>query len=518
MNKIRVISILVIVAMASSCYAGIDNTVGARGEGMGFSYGAIAAEPFGALYNPANIAFVQGWQTQFQYMRPTHYGFAIPSESPYAGLAGINYYRQGLGNIALNINQIGSTSSPTTVTTTTSAVLSYARLLSPNLSAGASGRYILETNFGERKAFDLDVGLNFRPAVDFAIAASGENLVKSKLSPDWTNTPEHLNRKMRLTGAWLVPTSSLLGSFMGGWQMTQSGESETINTSLINLASEWWIGTNSNISFGVRGGYTFGKANLADEKTDYKRWHGGMSLNFNMAGRDLRFDYGLRTYPFEGNDELNADHFLSVSYGFGGVPDYGRKKEEPSVATSKIYETAKPLPPVVAPPPAPPAAVAQLPPAKPAEVQVEPAPAPAVEQPPMAPSTGTEPAVINPEQKSQTPVQDYLKLDLGLDVSDINLAGDRRIIFFLRPMKVVKLTSWQFYIFKARLKTWSEEKAESFSLHKVEGKGIPPINVIWNGLLNDGMMMPSGKYFFIIAGEDKFGQRYISEWCKFTLN
>jgi hypothetical protein len=124
---------------------------------------------------------------------------------------------------------------------------------------------------------------------------------------------------------------------------------------------------------------------------------------------------------------------------------------------------------------------------------------------------------ITPVQQQPVTAADYMKLELGLDVSDISIAGETRIVFYLRPVRVVKLTTWKLYIFKARLKDWDEQKAEAFAVHTITGKGIPPINVIWNGLLAEGRMVPSGKYYFIMAGQDKFGQRFISDWCKFAI-
>ena len=87
-----VITFFVTLTTYTGSYAGFDNTTGARGEGIGFSYSVLAEGPFGALYNPAGPAFVKGWQTQFQYYRPTAYGLPSLTESPYGGLAGLNYF------------------------------------------------------------------------------------------------------------------------------------------------------------------------------------------------------------------------------------------------------------------------------------------------------------------------------------------------------------------------------------------------------------------------------------------
>lgn len=463
----------------TACFAGIDNSIGARGEGIGFSYIVFADEPYGALYNPAGPAFVNGWQAQFQYYHPTKYGLASVDESPYDGLVGFNYHYENFGNIVLNTHRFGSTSSPTSVTTSNNISLSYARMLNTNLSAGVGLKYIFESNYGKRSAFDLDIGLSYRPQTNFAMAAAGENLIRSKLSPDWLGTTEHFPRRFRFAGAYFLPMTNNLGTILAGWQLEQAGESSTINTSLFNFGTEWWIATNDKISFGLRGGYTFGKTTMADIKTDFNRWHTGLSLNLDLYGRDLRFDYGFRTYPFESPETLPSDNFLSITYGWGGVPDYGSKKDEEYDLTRFIER--QPL---------------QATPTK--QTPIDKTQHPVEQKPPPKP-----------------PV--FLKLDVEMDVTDISIAGKRRMVFYARPQKLIKITSWKLYVFAAKLKHWTDDAVDDFALHQIKGKGIPPINTVWNGTLADGSMLQPGKYYFVITGKDRYGQRYMSDWCKFKL-
>ncbi len=484
-KKIAILVLLTILIYSAGpyqqklCYAGIDNLIGARGEGIGFSHIVFADEPYGALYNPAGPAFVRDWQVQFQYYHPTKYGLAGIDESPYDGLVGFNYYKENFGNIVLNTHQFGSTSNPTTVTTTNNINLSYARMLNNDIAGGIGFKYIFETNQSERSSFDLDVGFSYRPQVNFALAAAAENLLRSKLTPDLPSTTEHLPRKIRFAGAYLIPMTDNLGSILAGWQLEQAGEASTINTSLFNFGTEWWIATNYTISFGIRGGYTFGKTTIADNKTDFNRWHAGMSLNFNLKGRDLRFDYGFRSYPFESSETLPSDNFLSVTYGWGGVPDYGRK-------TDKIYDLTK--------------FTKRQPPQekKPEQTIVD--------------------KTRYPEKQKPVPKPPaFLKLDVEMNVTDISISGNRRIVFYTRPQKLIRITSWKLYIFTAKIKRWTDKIADEYAMHMIEGKGIPPINKVWNGVLKDGTTLPPGKYYFVIIGEDKYGQRYMSDWCKFVL-
>jgi hypothetical protein len=560
-------------------YAGVDNAAGARGEGIGFSFTALADEPFGILYNPAGPAFTRGWQTQLQYYMPSQYGLPGSDESPYGGLFGVNYHDKKLGNVAFAAHQLGSFSDPTDITTTSTANLSYSRLLNNHFAVGAGAKYLFETNGGKRKAFDLDIGVSWRSPYNIALAAVGENLLASKLTPDLPSYSEYLSRKFRMTGAYIIPLTEHMGLFSAGWQMEQTKWESSHNTSLFNFGSEWWIGTNSSISLGIRAGYTFGKATVADIETDYNRWNAGLSLNFDIHGRDLRLDYAIRSYPFESNETLTADNLLSIVYGWGGIPDYRQQKASDKYDFTS-YQVREPIHQPVEPVPAPtieepisqPAALPEQPAVEPAPVveitpsieqepvvelapadepmpETEPAPivepTPIVEPIPIAepakdePQLAQIPAIVPqpeieeiettpeaieppapPPAKATTPAPEpisFMKLKVETDFTQLNVGTGNRLIFYLRPEGIVNLTAWKLYVFNAKLKDWSNEGADLYAIHKIEGKGIPPLNVVWNGILKNGHFIDSGKYFYVVIGVDKYGQYYQSDWHKFNL-
>lgn len=658
-RKLLVTTVAVAMAFVSATGNNLEVNAGARGEGIGFAYSAIADDAFGALHNPAGIAFSPGWQIQLQYLRPTEYGYSTYLESPYSGLAAARYHDEKFGSLAFNAFQSGSTAEPTSITTTNTVNIGYGRRLASFAAFGLGTKYQFETNYGKRKAFDLDFGVNLVPTSNLTLALTGENILRSELTPTWLNQPTYLDRKVRAAVAFSIPFGHNLGFLLAGYQASETDGQDSRWNSLYNFGSEWWFGTQSKFTFGLRGGYTMGKAEYNSVDSDYKRLHAGFSFNLDLGGRDMRLDYGIRSFPFDAAENFAIDQFISFSYGFGGVPQQNRKTQQdytnlrtlpveptkpvagqlpgrepvqpepkPSVAhiptsqtpksseyseseqaskptvlpetskpiggpippapvqveskpaivaapareTPKPPETDQPDPmvkPVTLPEPTKPTMETPQPPTsarvepkpasmivpaaetpKPPEIgQIEPATGPITEQP-LKPATTQEdkkqlpepPPVLEVAQidevrpdepagnappnaaASLAPAQvepnpaDYLKLTMGLDVSDISMMGEKRIVFYIRPERVVKLTSWRLYILKAKLKDWSESRLETDAVHIVEGKGIPPINIIWNGLLKDGRQAPSGKYHFVITGIDRFGQRYISDWCKFGLN
>ncbi|MCD6163651.1 MAG: hypothetical protein J7K40_14715 [candidate division Zixibacteria bacterium] len=496
-----ILTIFLCIGIANT-QAGNDMSIGARGEGLGFSYSALADEPFGALYNPAGPGYVQGWQAQLQYYMPTSYGYLV-DESPYGGLLGLNYFHEKYGNIVFNTHQFGSFSDPTSLTTSTNINLAYSRLLNDEFSAGAGFKYVFESNQNERSAFDIDVGLSWRSKYNLSLAAVGENLLKSKLTPDQLYSTEYLSRKFRFAGAYFIPMTNNLGSVLAGWQLEQAGVASTHNTSQFNFGTEWWIATNSSITMGLRAGYTIGKTTVYDTETDLNRWSAGFSLNFDLHGRDFRFDYAIRSYPFESPGEnLVADNFISFSYGWGGVPDYYSKHEENNLYDFTSYQMTQPSPII-----AEPEIAAQISEPEQPLLQTTEEPIQIVEAPMPPPIT----AAPSP------PPTKYKKLNLNLNYAHLNIGNSNRLVFYLKPEGFLNLSSWKLYIFSAKLKDWSETAADSYALHSIGNKGLPPLNVVWDGKLASGQMIRPGKYFFIVMGIDQFGQKSKTKWVKFKV-
>ena len=104
-----------------------------------------------------------------------------------------------------------------------------------------------------------------------------------------------------------------------------------------------------------------------------------------------------------------------------------------------------------------------------------------------------------------------------MDVADISSMNFKRIVFYLRPQRIIKTNSWKLYVFKAKIKNWSEEGINRWALKVIEGKGLPPINVVWNGISRDGTLLPAGKYYYIMTAEDVEGQYFATKWHKFKL-
>jgi len=532
MSKIAALALIVVCLSSLTLFADNGYLVGTRGEGIGFSFSALADEPFGALYNPSATAFLRGTQFQAGFQRPSTYGLSALDESPYGGIAGVNYYNEQYGSIVFNTEHLGSFSDPSGMVSSTSFNLSYARLLNEKWAVGTGVKYMFESNFEERSVFDLDLGVTWRPVMNVSLAAVGKNLLKAKLTPETPGFPEHLSRRVSLAAAYNIGVIGYSGSFLGGWQLSQAGELETQNTSLFNMGTEWWLGTTSDISLGLRGGYTFGKATVAETNQDYNSWSAGLSLNFNMSGHDLRIDYGIRSYPFDTGETLTADNFFSFTYGWGGVPNYYSEKSDTKYDLSKYQQAQTWQEPVM---------VEEPPMEMQAEVMGPPMPMPATPQEerqlfsmsqdtqdetalaenqvePVQPEMTFEPAEPVSPMTAQKPSEIHFeKLNLDLSVTQLNTGITNRIIFYLKPEGLINISSWKLYVLHGKIKHWNDDVANSQALALIDGKGLTPLNVVWDGELLQGGKIQKGKYYFVIIAQDSYGTRYMSDWDKFSV-
>ena len=453
---------------------------GARGGGMGFSYFLLADDPSGAVYNPAGVGFIKGSQTYLMFDIQNGYEYIAQNEDPYNGRFAIAYPLRDLGGLSINMHQSGSLEEFTGMPTVNYGAATFARELAPGLSAGASFKYMYETMYGQRKAYDFDVGIIFRSSKGLIGAVAFENILRSRLSPDYLGIQEYLPRRERFGLAYVRTAKEWNAAFTAATQIEESVVSYKYWTYLINLGSEWWFMPQNQVSFGIRGGFTFGEGLRWDIETDYSGFNSGLSLNFKVGANDLRFDYGLASYPYDitGNNSL-YDHSFAASYGWGGIPNYSVKKDDGAYKDDPV---------------------------------------------PYRPGLSPKPRVYKPvseatklDNDTDFKTQTFIKYDVIMDVADISAVNFKRIVFYLRPQNIVMTNKWKLYVFRAKIKNWSETEIDRWALKVVKGKGVPPLNVVWDGVASNGSLLPPGKYYYILTASDASGNYYATKWHKFKL-
>jgi hypothetical protein len=479
----RLIQILVLIQVLCLPLLAADFMTGARGGGMGFSYFILADDASGPVYNPAGIGYAGGWQSHMMFDFQNDYEYAM-QEDPYVGRLAVVYPFQNVGAFAINMHQSGSMTEVTFVPTVNHATATFGREFATGWSAGTSVKYLFETSYGERSAFDFDVGMAYRSSFGLLAAVAFENMLRSSLSPDYLGFKEHLPRRERLGLGYAHRSGGWNAAFLAAGQIEEWGISEKHTTALMNIGTECWLMPQGTVSLGLRTGFTFGKGVRYDAVSNYSGFSAGTSVNFNIGINDLRIDYGLKVHPYGTTDgSTPIDHFVALNYGWGGVPDYSVRKRSYS-------SDRNPLP-----------------------VREELANNPDI----FTPISGKESKSSVIDRDTEFDIRHYERFDVAMEVADISTMDFKRIVFYFRPMKIIMTSSWRLYIFKAKIKKWSEQEIDRWALDYIDGTGLPPLNVVWDGVSQNGTLLPPGKYFYILTAEDPNGNLYATEWHKFHL-
>ncbi len=448
----------------------------ARGAGTGFSFFVLGDGPSGALYNPAALGYAVGWQSQIMYNKGNNYGYAYAKEDPYYGLLGAVYYKPEWGAFSLNTLQSGSLSRLTNIYTVNYMAVSYGREFSPGLSFGTSMKYLSEYGFLERSAFDFDLGAIYRSEEGIILAMAGENIARSTLTPVYMGISEKLPRRGRFGGAYILDADFYQAAFLIAGQIEESGIIRKQTTMLYNLGSEWWFNRFEKISFAGRLGFTAGKGVVNDVKSDYNSWAAGFSINFKTGFNDMRLDYSWEAHPYNTIDGSNpSNHYVAFNFGWGGVPDYKRyESDEEYTEKPKIKTEEFDIP--------------------------------------------RQDFVNRIDRDTNFETFKFEKYDVTMDVADISSLNFKRIVFYIRPQSIIRTNKWKLYVFKAKIKKWNEMEIDQWALKTIEGKGLPPINIVWDGISRDGRLLPSGKYYFILTAANSNGQNFATKWHSFKID
>lgn len=480
MKKIVLVSIFILL-VGSPSFA-VDFMTSARGGGIGFSYFVLADDPSGAIYNPAGVGYIGGIQSYLMFDFENDYDYTVQEEDPYSGRFAVLYPLRDIGVIAINTNQSGSLEKITAVPTVNHGTVTYARAFA-GWSAGASFKYLFETMYGERSAYDFDMGISYKSSLGVIASAAFENITRARMSPDYLGYKEYLPRRERFGLGYVLNSTEWQAAFMAAGQVEESGISEKHTTALMNIGSEWWLLPRQKVSLGLRTGFTFGEGVRRDLVESYSGLSGGLSVNFKLGVNDLRLDYGVRIYPYETSDgSVPIDHLLAFNYGWGGVPDYSFKQER------KFGDDIEPVRP-------------EVPERQRIDVRLE----------------GEDEDISAVDKDTDFDAGKYLKYDIVMDVADISTAGFRRIVFYLRPQQILRTNNWKLYVFRAKIKNWNEEEIERWALKVIGGRGVPPLNVVWDGISSNGTLLPPGKYYYILTAEDVLGNSFATKWHHFKI-
>jgi len=562
-GKMIFCSLLVMCTAWSGLTYSYDNLgYGVRATGMGAFVG-LADDPSAVFYNPAGIAQLERPQLYLMYDKISKFTIG-ENENPYL-LSGVGVYPlNDKLRFFLGGTQKGSLANPTGVVTNNVGIVGLAGWLAQDFSLGLNGKFLYNSNCGKKKGVDLDLGLFYRFSPKFSVGVAVENLLATDMIPDNGDTLGYAMREGKIGFAYHFDMERYSTILAWDIRVKNSTKPENKSYTLSSLGIEEWILTGNSVTFGLRGGYTFGK----QFEQDIKQPSFGLSLRYNGGSQTFQLDYSFQKYPYKSDQSSAGDHRVSLSIAFGGKKEnnheYARKE-----ASKRFQIQTLPAPPVTA------SSNQIIPPEKKEEEKVVPPPATATEPKVIVPekkadekklakvtapekpvvvpekkaeetkltqATPTETPVIVPEKKAEeqnlaqvippenpvvipenkveekkpTPVMAYQTLNLSSSVEELSSGRNRSLMFLLKPDFEKQIDYWRLYICQDKPSGYEIDQLKPILLKTVEGKGVPSSGIIWDCRYN-GKSLKKGTYYYAMELVDSNGQRYFSQWKSFKL-
>ncbi|GEM_PF-2910925 len=462
----------------------INYGLSARGASLGPGFAAFADEPTGVFYNPAGVGFLKGYQVSAIFNRVSAFGMP-QGESPYTGVFGIYKHNNNFGTVALNLYQTGSFASNTLLRTVNNIAFTYAKRFQPNLSGGINLKYIFESNYGKRKAFDLDLGILYRVNEVINASFSTQNLLHSELTPVYGGSSEYLDRIIQTAFSYSIRNPNEPTSFVFALGIKQQ-EIDDIRATygLTSLGVEQWFRVKNPLSWALRGSYTLGK----DRGEVYRQFGFGFSILLGNGDNFRRFDYTFQEYPYDRNSAATGNHSIAAVFGFGSnAPDIFRVDNN------------------IAPP---------------NEDQLNKEYASLEERGIIRPATPY--ATRNPDNikninEPTSEKQKFERLKLSARIEDLSTDYQKNYMLMFEPYINFTPLYWKIYIQKKRPKPTTLINIEKQAVKIIEGTGKIPSVIVWNGKDNEGRICKGGKYYYSLIISDDSGRLWRSRWQDFKM-
>ncbi|HKK21513.1 MAG TPA: PorV/PorQ family protein [candidate division Zixibacteria bacterium] len=326
--KLVIILLVLLAVSLTSAYAGSDRRlgtdgaqelvipIGSRGTAMG---GAVVASTYGVesmFWNPAGLADMEGTEAMFShlpYLADINVNFAgVATRIEGFGTLGAGAKVVSIGNIQETTEQYPNGTGREFSPSLTVINVSYARILTANVSFGATAMFINEDIF-EVKATGVafDVGFKYDPrwkgvSIGLAIKNYGP-----EMSFSGRGFNQSLNgQPVRPEGASFdLPSSINMGMAWEFLNQDKSYASVSGNFRSNNYTKDYWQGGAEYVydgKYSLRAGYTF------QNNTDYLY---GASLG---AGVQVPLGTTMLTFEYSWNqtDVFDDNQFFTVKANF----------------------------------------------------------------------------------------------------------------------------------------------------------------------------------------------------------
>jgi len=463
MKKVKIIScslLFLSLAWFNLTYSYDNLGYGARATGMGAFIG-LADDPSAIFYNPAGIAQLERPQIYFMYDKISKFSFG-EYENPYL-LSGVGVYPLNHKlRLFVGGTQKGSWADPTGIVTNNTGVMGVAGWVIPDLSLGLNGKFLYNSNYGDKKGFDLDLGLFYRVSPKFSFGIALENVLATDMTPDNGDILGYAVREGKLGLAYHFDWERYSTILAWDLRLKNSVEPESKTYTLSSFGVEEWILTGNSISFGLRGGYTFGK----QYEQDLNQPSFGFSIRYKGESQTFQLDYSFQKYLYKSDQSLTGDHRVSFSVILGG----SNENEYNSDLTRLEYLERNPV------------------------------------------------QLTLPEKKSEGKklLSGYQTFNLTSSVEELTTGRNRSIMFMLKPDIEEQIDYWRLYICQQKPPGFESNQLKPVLLKTVDGRGFPSSGIIWDCRYN-GQKLKKGTYYYALELMDINGQIWYSQWKSFKL-
>jgi hypothetical protein len=294
------VSLAVPVMGGTAGFAFLSVPAGARSVAMGGAFTAVRGDPMSLYWNPAGIVHVPGQQittTYTSYMMDMQAGFAgwvNPGGNDAIGIS-LNYFYSGsmIRTTMANPTGTGEEFSSSSI----AAAGTYGREITPDLTAGVSGRFVYSTiDEYTANGFLLDLGLYYVPAavqdltVGLAVRNAGIQTKAYYAENDPMPTEVAVGGSMNFLDGNLLLAADASYPFQGDFNAALGVEYTPVEM------------------FSIRAGGNLHDKNAADEA-------GGGFIDALAFGAGTRWDRFTLDYAYKPFADLGNAHRISVGVG-----------------------------------------------------------------------------------------------------------------------------------------------------------------------------------------------------------
>ncbi len=446
--------------LANPCFSYDHLGNSARATGMGNAFVGVADDPSAIFYNPAGLARLKTWHLSLLYDKKSKYGLTH-NEKPFLAAGVVVFPIHSNFRAGASVCQKGSWSDPTQIVTNNIAQLSLSAQVNHQTYLGFSGKFLYNSNFGEKKGADFDFGILYHPIKSFSVGIVGENLLATDMRPEVADRSSFFGYSTRMGKVglcYVYDDENFLTKIAFDFVVKDVQQPMKKTYAQESFGIEHWIFNQKELSFALRGGYTLGK----DYELDYKQPAFGLGVRYRGRETFLQIDYSWQKYPYQTTDRFAGDHRLSFTFS----PAPGKE------VTKVVKRESKP--------------------------------------------------VLKEKQKTEKTKKlifsdlKVLKFDLDSRVENVTLERDKSVVFLLRPQVDFEASEWKLYICNAKPPGWNDDQIEPHLVKLIQGKGMPGFGVVWDLRFKDNEV-ERGDYFYSLRLVDRKGQRWHSTWRSFKV-